>query len=61
MILEHLQLLRDEIEQQDNIDTAERLEQAKEEERNEQELLQFEHSDHIDFLLLQTNQLLSYD
>ena len=44
VVCAHLQLLRDEVEQQENIDAEERLEQAKEEERNEQQLLQLEHS-----------------
>jgi hypothetical protein len=61
VVLEHLQLLSDEIEQQENIDTEERFTREGQEERNEQELLQIEHSDHIDFLLLQINQPLSYD
>jgi hypothetical protein len=61
VVLEHLQLLTDEIEQQDNIDGEDRLAEAREEEQNERELLQLEHCDHIDFLLLQLNQPLSYD
>jgi hypothetical protein len=47
VVLEHLQLLIDKIEQQENIDAEELLEQAKEEERNERELLQLEYSVHI--------------
>ena len=59
VVLEHLELLADETEQKENIDAKERLEQAREEEQNKQQLLQLEHSDLIDFLLLQTNQPLS--
>ena len=61
VVLEHLQLLRDEIEQQQNIDAQERLEQTRHEERSEQQLLQFELCDQIDHLLLQMHQPLSYD
>jgi hypothetical protein len=61
VVLEHLQLLSDETEQQENIDAEERLEQAKEEERREQQLLQLEQGYQIDFLLLQMNQPLVYD
>ena len=61
VILEHLQLLRDEIEQQQNIEAEERLEQTREEQRNKQQLLQFELCDHIDHLLLQLYQPLSHD
>ena len=59
VVLEHLELLADETEQRQNIDAAEPLEQAKEGEQREQQLLQLEHYDLIDFLLLQTNQPLS--
>ena len=41
VVLEHIQLLRDEIEQQQNIDAQERLAQTRHEERSEQQLLQF--------------------
>ena len=61
VILEHLQLLRDEIEQQQNIDAEERLEQTREKKRNTQQLLHFELCDHIDHLLLQLYQPLSHD
>ena len=40
VVLEKLQLLNDQTEQQENIDAEERFAQAKEEERNDQELLQ---------------------
>ena len=61
VILEHLQLLRDEIEQQQNIDAQEGLEQTRQRERSEQQLLPFELCDQIDHLLLQMNQPQSYD
>ena len=61
VVLEHLQLLSDQIEQQENIDAEERFAKDKEEERSDQELLQLEQSEHIDFLLLQLNQPLSYE
>ena len=61
VVLEHLQLLSDEMEQQENINAEEQLEQAKEEEQSEQQLLQLEQCDQIDFLLLQMNQPLVYD
>ena len=61
VVLEHLQLLRDEIEQQQNIDDEEALEQTRERTRSEQQLLQFELCDQIDHLLLQMHQPLSYD
>ena len=61
VVLEHLQLLSDETEQQENIDAEERFTQANQEERSDHDLLQMEQSEHIDFLLLQLNQPLSYE
>lgn len=61
VVLEHLQLLNDEVEQQENIATEERLEQARRSEINELELLHIEQCDQIDFLVLQMNQPLDCD
>ena len=61
VVLEHLQLLSDQIEQQENIDAEERFPQDKEEERSDQDLLQLQQSEHINFRLLQLNQPLSYE
>ena len=61
VVLEHLQLLSDETEQQENIDAEERFIQVKQERHNGQELLQLEQNDRIDFLLLQINQPLLYE
>ena len=60
-MLEQLQLLNDQTEQQENIDAEERFAQAKQEERNDRELLQLEQSDQIDFVLLYMNQPPSYE
>ena len=60
VVLEHLQLSADGIEQRENIDVEERLEDAREAEQSEKQLLQFELCDQIDFLLFQMNQQLSY-
>ena len=61
VVLEHLQLLEDEIEQQDHIAAEERLQEAKQDEQNELALLRHEQCDQIDFLLLQLNQPLYHD
>ena len=61
VVLEHLQLVSDQIEQQENIDAEEQFAQDKEEERSDLDLLQLEQSEQIDFLLLQLNQPLSYE
>jgi hypothetical protein len=61
VVLEHLQRLADDTEQRENVDAEEQLEQAREEERSEQQLLQLEQNDHVDFFLHQINQPLSYD
>jgi hypothetical protein len=61
VVLEHPRLLRDEIEQQQNIDAQERLERTRQQERSEPQLLHFEQCDDIDQLLLQMNQPMSYD
>ena len=60
-VLEHLQLKHDQTEQQGKIDNEERHEQARQQERSEQELLQLELNERIDFLLLQMNQPLLYE
>ena len=59
MVLEHLELLANETKQRENIEAEARLEQAREDEQNQQQLLHLEQCDLIDFLLLQTNQPLS--
>ena len=61
VVLEHLQLLRDESEQQQNIDAEKGLEQTRQQERSEQQLPQFELCDQIDHLLPQMYHPLSYD
>ena len=61
VVLEHLQLLEDEIEQQDIIDAEERLQEAKQYEQDELGLLHLQQSDQIDFLLLQLNQPLYHE
>lgn len=60
-VLEQLKNLSDHSEHRENDDIQERLQQAKEQERGKQQLLQLEQCDPIDFLLLQMNQTLSYD
>ena len=60
-VLKHLQLMHDQTEQEEKIDGEERLGQQRQQERSEQELLQLEQCDQIDFLLLQLNQPLSFD
>ncbi|CAF0901538.1 unnamed protein product [Didymodactylos carnosus] len=61
VVLEHLQFLSDQTEQQENINAEERFAQTKLEEQNDQELLQLEQNERIDFLLLQMNQPLLYE